>query len=138
MRTVVDASAVFSWVFDDERDELAVAMARFVVANGADVPALFTSEAQNILAVAVRRKRATTAEAGAILAALARLPLRVETTGTELGSARAFEAALRWGISAYDAAYLVLAQDLDATLMTRDRRLNAAAEKSGIRWARAD
>lgn len=138
MRTVVDASAVFSWVFDDERDELAVAMARFVVANGADVPALFTSEAQNILAVAVRRKRATTAEAGAILAAIARLPLRVETTGTELGSARAFEAALRWGISAYDAAYLVLAQDLDATLMTRDRRLNAAAEKSGIRWARAD
>ncbi len=138
MRTVVDASAVFSWVFDDERDELAVAMARFVVANGADVPALFTSEAQNILAVAVRRKRATTAEAGAILAAIARLPLRVETTGTGLGSARAFEAALRWGISAYDAAYLVLAQDIDATLMTRDRRLNAAAEKSGIRWARAD
>ena len=138
MRTVVDASAVFSWIFDDERDELAVAMARFVVANGADVPALFTSEAQNILAVAVRRKRATTAEAGAILAAIARLPLRVETTGTELGTARAFEAALRWGISAYDAAYLVLAQDLDATLMTRDRRLNAAAEKSGIRWARAD
>ncbi|HVA27678.1 MAG TPA: type II toxin-antitoxin system VapC family toxin [Candidatus Baltobacteraceae bacterium] len=138
MRTVVDASAVFSWIFDDERDELAVAMARFVVANGAHVPLLFTSEAQNILAVAVRRKRATTAEAGAILAALARLPLRVETSGTELGSQRAFEAALRWGISAYDAAYLVLAQDLDATLMTRDRRLNAAAENSGIRWVCAD
>ena len=138
MRTVVDASAVFSWIFDDERDELAVAMARFVVAHGAHVPALFTSEAQNILAVAVRRKRATTAEAGAILAAIARLPLRVETTGTELGTARAFEAALRWGISAYDAAYLVLAQDLDATLMTRDRRLNAAAENSGIRWVCAD
>ncbi len=138
MRTVVDASAVFSWIFDDERDELALAMARFVVANGAHVPALFTSEAQNVLAVAVRRKRATTAEAGAILAALARLPLRVETSGTELGSPRAFEAALRWGISAYDAAYLVLAQDLDATLMTRDRRLNAAAESSGMRWACAD
>lgn len=138
MRTVVDASAVFSWIFDDERDELALAMARFVVANGAHVPSLFTSEAQNILAVAVRRKRATTAEAGAILAALARLPLRVETSGTELGSQRAFEAALRWGISAYDAAYLVLAQDLDATLMTRDRRLNAAAENSGIRWVCAD
>jgi len=72
------------------------------------------------------------------LAALARLPLRVERSGTELGSPRAFEAALRWGISAYDAAYLVLAQDLDATLMTRDRRLNAAAEKSGIRWVCAD
>ena len=48
MRTVVDASAVFSWIFDDERDELALAMARFVVANGAHVPALFASEAQNI------------------------------------------------------------------------------------------
>ena len=48
MRTVVDASAVFSWIFDDERDELALAMARFVVANGAHVPTLFASEAQNI------------------------------------------------------------------------------------------
>ena len=48
MRTVVDSSAVFSWIFDDERDELALAMARFVVANGAHVPTLFASEAQNI------------------------------------------------------------------------------------------
>ena len=44
-----EAKAHFSALIDDAaRDELALAMARFVVANGAHVPTLFASEAQNI------------------------------------------------------------------------------------------
>ena len=40
---------------------------------------------------------------------------------------RIFE--LRAGISAYDASYVALAEMLDCTLLTRDRRLARAAER---------
>ena len=40
--------------------------------------------------------------------------------------------ALRHNLTAYDAAYVALAEALDAPLLTRDRRLAAAARQAGI------
>jgi predicted nucleic acid-binding protein len=41
----------------------------------------------------------------------------------------ALDAALRYGTTAYDARFLVLAQQLDAPLVTEDAKLRAAAPK---------
>jgi predicted nucleic acid-binding protein len=41
MKIVVDASAAISWALDDERDDLARAMASEVLAHGGYVPPLF-------------------------------------------------------------------------------------------------
>ena len=134
MKLVLDASAAFSWIFEDERDDLALAMARIVAAHGAYVPPLFACEAHNILAVAIHRKRMTQEKATEILGALARLSLRVETRGIDLASPLVFAAASHFGLSAYDVTYLVLATELNALLLTRDRQLKGAAATAGVLW----
>ncbi|MHB8179184.1 MAG: type II toxin-antitoxin system VapC family toxin [Vulcanimicrobiaceae bacterium] len=73
MKFVLDASAAASWTLEDERDDLALAIAENVLAHGAYVPPLFVSEIHNVLLVAVRRKRITPAKAADILTALERL-----------------------------------------------------------------
>lgn len=123
-----------SWMLEDERDDLARKMAQEVLTHGASVPPLFTCEVHNALAVAVQRKRATLQEVSQIAAALARLPLRFETQGIELGSSSVMETAQRANISAYDATYIVLTEALGAKLMTRDRRIQAAAARSNVLW----
>lgn len=55
MKVVVDAPAAISWALDDERDDLARAMASEVLAHGGYVPPLFATETQNVLLIAVRR-----------------------------------------------------------------------------------
>ena len=134
MKVVVDASAAISWAVDDERDDLARAMASEVLTHGGYVPPLFASEIQNVLLVAIRRGRATLSQAAEILGALARLPLHVDGSGIELGSSRTLETAVACGLSANDATYVVLAQALQARLMTRDRRVRAAASALNLLW----
>jgi predicted nucleic acid-binding protein len=46
---------------------------------------------------------------------------------------RCLPAALEWGITAYDALYVLLARDLDAVLVTADERLHTAARGMPIR-----
>jgi predicted nucleic acid-binding protein len=134
MKIVVDASAAISWALDDERDDLARAMASEVLAHGGYVPPLFASEIQNVLLTAIKRERATFAQAAEVLGALARLPLHVDGSGIGPGSSRALETAISCGLSIYDATYIVLAQALQAQLMTRDRRMRAAASALNLLW----
>jgi predicted nucleic acid-binding protein len=134
LKIVVDASAAISWVLDDERDDLARAMASEILAYGGYVPPLFASEIQNVLLVAIRRRRATLSQATEVLGALARLPLRVDGSGVGLGSSRALEMAFSSGLTIYDATYLILAQALQAQLMTRDARMRGAAFTLNLLW----
>ncbi|MHB8195141.1 MAG: hypothetical protein ACYDBU_05930 [Vulcanimicrobiaceae bacterium] len=45
------------------------------------------------------------------------------------------ETAQQCGVSAYDATYIVLAQALHGQVMTRDRRMRAAAAALNVLWA---
>ncbi len=72
---MVDASAAISWALEGERDSLARAIASDVLAYGGYVPPLFAREIQNVLLVAIRRRRATLSQATEVLGALARLHL---------------------------------------------------------------
>jgi predicted nucleic acid-binding protein len=46
---------------------------------------------------------------------------------------RCLPAAFEWGITAYDALYVLLARDFDAVLVTADERLHTAARGMPIR-----
>jgi predicted nucleic acid-binding protein len=91
-------------------------------------PDLLALEAANALAAYARRGDLAPALAVGMLGDLLALPLElVPARGL---AAPAQEAAIQLGLTVYDAAYVVLAASIDATLVTADRRLAASHERS--------
>ena len=85
------------------------------------VPDLFYIECANTFWKYVRAGMYTTAEVQADLATLKAFPLRVVSTADLMEEAVGI--ALAYGISAYDASYVALSQQVSATLLTLDQRL---------------
>jgi len=94
------------------------------------VPDLVFAEVASALAQYVRAETMTAADAAAVLDALAALPLRTHPL-RELAPA-ALAHALETGLSVYDCCYAVLAEALDANLVTADRRLAAAVRRAEL------
>jgi predicted nucleic acid-binding protein len=123
---VVDASAVVAALVDGARDgEWA---ASEIVRGGLAAPHLMPVEAANIL-----RRAARAGDLSADAAALAHedlIALPVDLFPYEPHAHRVWE--LRDNLTAYDAWYVALAEDLDAPLLTLDVRV---ARSSGPRCA---
>ncbi|MGH9208359.1 MAG: type II toxin-antitoxin system VapC family toxin, partial [Acidimicrobiales bacterium] len=94
-------------------------------------PEHLIGEVANGLRKRVARKILTVEDAGTALEAIAQLEL------TFVGGAerwfRCLPAALAWGITAYDALYVLLARDFDAVLVTADQRLHTATPGMPVR-----
>lgn len=90
-------------------------------------PAHFYAEVAHTLVRLVRAGRSEPTRAADTFAAVRRLP-------THIAPSRALEAAmavaLDRGLTVYDAAYVVLAEALDAPLVTGDRQLANATEQA--------
>ncbi|WP_315788806.1 type II toxin-antitoxin system VapC family toxin [Fischerella sp. JS2] len=84
------------------------------------VPDLFYIECANTLWKYVRAGLYPTAKVSTDLATLKALPLRVVSTADLM--ADAVSIALSYRISAYDACYVALSQQVNATLLTLDQR----------------
>ena len=129
MAFVLDASITACWAFQDEdHPDARVAFDRIRLEE-AVVPCLWWFEVRNILLVNERRRRIKEPDTAAFLLDLSRLRLRVERPpedGTVLRLARAH------GLSAYDAAYLELAQRERLPLATLDANLRKAAAAAGV------
>lgn len=130
MALVVDASVTMAWCFEDEASDEADAVLDRLRSEDAVVPELWQLEIANVLLVAERRGRVTEAQASRFLELLAQLPFRVDHDGVD--STALIAAGRRHGLSAYDAAYLVLAERQGAVLATFDEGLRAAAESAGV------
>ena len=119
-RVVVDASAVVAVLIDDGKDG---GWATAAVRGAAlAAPSLLPFEAANI----VRRQELAGAISAdqAALAHVDLLALAIELWPYDILAARAWE--LRPNLSVYDASYVSLAEQLDATLVTLDRRIGRA------------
>jgi predicted nucleic acid-binding protein len=133
MPLVVDASVALAWALPDESSAYADAVLAVVERDGLRVPELWAREVANGLAVAYLRKRITPADERAFLAALSRLSIDVEEVPSALTVVRdGTAAAMRYGLTAYDAAYLDLAAREKLTLATLDTAMRKAAEQSGV------
>lgn len=133
-QVVVDASVILAWYLPAEPFKEAAlslleqaAMNRLVLC----VPTLTRFEVVNVLAIAVRevkpQQRLSLDEAAEILAAYIRAPLQEHpVTGVEH---RMMEIAIVHRQSAYDAAYLALAESLRAVFVTADARLYRAVRQ---------
>ena len=130
---VVDASVGIKLFLAEEDSDAADALfaqlaqsppARFYV------PDLFYSECANILWKYVRRFGYPAGNARQDVADL--LALRLQTVSTADVLAPALALALQYDITAYDACYAALAQQLDLPLITADSPLRRKLAGSGI------
>jgi predicted nucleic acid-binding protein len=133
---VVDASVVLKWQFDDEecvsqavafRDDFYLRGAIRVIA-----PQLLAYELANGIVAAARKKRISPDKAAEAMSNL--LELGVELR--EVEPLLFLELALRYNLSAYDAAYVALAQSEKCELWTGDKALYQAVKDEPllVKW----
>lgn len=129
---VVDGSVVLRGFFPDEvgHDE-AQAIIRAYVRGEVDLmaPTLLPYEVTNAVLLAVRQHRLTLEKGTEVLAAFE--DLGVPTL--EVSWQRALLLGHTYGRSAYDGAYLALAEETGSEFVTADRRLYNAVKKH-LRW----
>ena len=129
---VVDASVLIKLFLPEQDSEVATAL--FTVPPTGQLiragPDLVSLECANIFRTRVHRGLLTIAEAGARVTQLAALPLAWYATPPLLTAITSY--ALTWQISAYDAAYVTLADALHMPLITADTVLLGKLSGAGI------
>lgn len=133
MAVVIDASVAVAWFVPSQATGYADRVARRTRHEALVVPSLWEAEFANVMTVLLRRRVLARHQVAAVLARAERLDL---VTDRDAAAARVlFTLAERHGISAYDAAYLELAQRRGLPLATRDTSLARAARAAGIALA---
>jgi predicted nucleic acid-binding protein len=133
---VIDASAALKWRL---RDEEAVAEADRLQDDFLDgqlrliTPTLFDYEIANALKVAISKGRIT--EPDALVAIIDFIQYDIERHDFLILEQDAFQLALRYQRSVYDAAYLALAQAKGVDFYTGDKRLFNAVSNA-LTWVK--
>ena len=131
---IVDASVLLAAFFPDESQPQAQALIRDHVAERVRLtaPDLLLYELTNSVWVAERRSRIQEVQAEEILSAVTGLDIALEPVAWNL----MLDLARKIGCSAYDAAYLGLAQAKKESLITGDLHLYRAASQKldWVRW----
>lgn len=123
-RLVVDASVAVKWLVHEEGSDAAERLLEGD--NELRAPRLLASEIANALWRKVRLGEIARSDAGAMMAAVAEMPLR--WSADETLCAEAVRLAIALDRPVYDCVYLALAHRLDALLVTADMRfVNALA-----------
>lgn len=130
MGFVLDASVTLAWCFADEQTDATEALRDRVADEKILAPALWVSETTNALLTAVRRDRLEPRHADRLQELLAALPIEVDAEPPDRRTLTAI--AMRYGLSAYDATYLLLAERSGLPLATLDARLRDAARAAGV------
>jgi predicted nucleic acid-binding protein len=134
---VIDASVALAWCFGDEQTEATARLLERVQTDAAAVPSLWHLEVANVLALAERRRRITSAESTELIALLETLEIVVDEETPARALNRVFDLAREQRLTAYDAAYLELAMRLGLPLASKDGDLCDAAERLGVSVLRA-
>jgi len=135
---IVDASVILCAFFPDEQQVQAQALIRDHVTGRVRLaaPTLILYEVTNAVVQAIRRERITDEKGKDILTAFDGLGIRMEPVTWR----QMWPLARRFDRSAYDAAYLALAEARGETLITGDLRMyNAVRDHlDWVRWIGSD
>ena len=129
---IIDAGVVLRGFFPDEEGQAAAqAILHAYVQEEIELqaPTLLPYELINAILQAVRRERIDPAKGKEILTAYFDLGIRT----VQVSWQRVFELACTYDRSAYDGAYLALAEETGSKLVTGDRRLYNAV-KDHLPW----
>lgn len=131
--TVIDASVILRWAFEDETDrDGAVAIADALQAGVLLVtaPPNFLLEVAASLVIALRAGRIPRRTLDTVMGALA--AIAIDETDPHRFAEAALEVALRTGVRVPDAAYLETARRARSTLITADRAQFEGAMRMGL------
>ncbi len=133
MELVLDSSLALAWGLPDEASGRADRLLpRASGKNAFWVPVLWWYEIANALTMARRRRRLVEADLSRLSSSIGLLPIQTDSI-LNAETIRALQVlADAYGLSAYDSAYLELAQRRGLGLATLDRRLAQAARGAGV------
>jgi predicted nucleic acid-binding protein len=117
---VVDASAIIAVLFDEPTRDTVAARIR---GRSLNAPILLPFE---VASACLKKMRRVPAERLALMEAFRTLE-EWEIAYHDIDLAEAVRVGEQTGLAVYDAAYLLLARDLSAELVTLDEKLNSAA-----------
>ena len=137
MRFVLDNSVVMRWLFGDgSTSDLAYASHVLDTLGRPEAralaPAIWPLEVANVVARAEARGMMTEARSTAFVQLLQDLAIEVDTGTAQHALESTLQLARRFGLSAYDAAYLDLALREGLPLATLDAGLLDAAAATGV------
>lgn len=131
---IVDASVVLGAFFPDEEQAEAQALIRDHVIGRLQLiaPTLLLYKVTHAVVQAKRQRRITDEQTQGILSSIEGLGIALRPVAWP----QMLSLALRFGCSAYDAAYLALAQATDQPLVTGDLRLYHAVREhlNWVKW----
>ena len=127
MTFVADNSVVIAWFSRSQATPYTDRYYKKLDKDEVVVPSVWPYEFANALAVLERRRIVSASLADEIIANAARLMTRIDSPPASPGLLLVL--ARRHGLSAYDAAYLELAQRLGVPLAVKDSPLATAAKK---------
>jgi predicted nucleic acid-binding protein len=130
MPFVLDNSVMCGWFLDNHASAYTDSIIELLRDDRAVVPALWELQIANVLRTACLRQRMTAEAAQRVISHIASLPIDVDR---HLVPARELLAlSLRFGLSAYDAAFLELALRMQLPIATGDASLRTAALAAGV------
>ena len=129
---VVDASVTLAWCFSDEGSAAADLALDRLEHEDAIAPPIWPLEVANGLRTAERRGRLDLADLARVRDLLLSLLVEVEAVDLRAALGEVTEIARSLDLTAYDAAYLVLAARRGIPLATADDRLKRASAAAGV------
>ncbi|MFQ5774095.1 MAG: type II toxin-antitoxin system VapC family toxin [Kiloniellaceae bacterium] len=128
---VLDCSIAVTWCFEDEATPATDALLDRLGGEAAAAPAIWPLELGNVLVMAERRGRISSAKAAEFLALVEDLSILIDDETPQRALREVLALARAAGLTTYDAAYLELAMRLGVPLATKDAHLRDAAVKLG-------
>jgi predicted nucleic acid-binding protein len=119
-----------SWLFEDEARPDTEAVLERLSQEETYAPGLWELEVANMLLTAEPRGRLSEASSTRVLEWLHDLPIRISPNLPTLH--HLLEVGRQYGLTSYDAAYVILAQQLNLPLTTLDPHLTAAARLAEV------
>ena len=135
MKLVVDNSVAMRWLFADGSKadrHYASEVAAMVETSEVHVPALFLTEAANVISRALKVGVITPHECESRFDLLNAMQASIDPMESLHSFIPLALKAFEEGLSAYDATYLLLAKKLDCPLATLDKNLRRAAKNCGV------
>jgi predicted nucleic acid-binding protein len=127
---VLDISVAAAWCFVDEDDRYAGAVLHRLRSQNAVVPGVFEYELANVMLVGTRQGRISEERAYEFMSMITELPIARAEIATPADAL--FDTGRAYGLSSYDAAYLLVAMRARLPLATNDVALRKAARKARV------